>query len=84
VVAISDIILIATPLYLTRHTRHDRALYGRLAAVFVMSGSTTLAFVATGVLVLMGGGQGALMAGLIEVRSSLSDWLFNALISFLS
>ena len=67
-VAISDVILIVTPLYLTGRIAQDRALYGRLAAVFVMSGSTTLIFMVAGVLLLMKDDQGAFMSGLIEVR----------------
>jgi hypothetical protein len=60
VVAISDMILIATPLYLTRRIAQDRAIYGRLAAVFVMGGSTTFTFMVAGVLVLIKDDQGAL------------------------
>jgi hypothetical protein len=68
VTIISDAILIITPLYLTRRILHDRALYGRLAAVFIMGGSTTFITISAGVLQFQGKAEGAFMAALLEVR----------------
>jgi hypothetical protein len=66
----SDAFLIITPLYLTRHILHDRALYGRLAVVFIMGGSTTFITISAGILQFQGKSQGAFMAALLEVRYS--------------
>jgi hypothetical protein len=64
----ADAILVATPLYLTRHLLHDRALYGRLAAIYFMSGTTTVMTLIAGVFVLNKQRQKAFLAGHIEVR----------------
>jgi hypothetical protein len=76
---ICDVALITIPLYVARHIIRDRALYGRLVAVFIMSGSTMFSTLAAGVFWLKKAVEEAFIASLIEVRSLSNehnqDWL---------
>jgi hypothetical protein len=62
-------VLITIPLYLGRHILRDRALYGRLVAVFIMSGSSMFSTLAAGVFWLKQALEEAVIASLVEVRS---------------
>jgi hypothetical protein len=66
---ICDVVLVTIPLHLSRHILRDRALYGRLVAVFIMSGSSMFSTLAAGVFWLKQALEEAVIASLVEVRS---------------